>query len=389
MIYVSAHSVLLRRVRTLTLSLVCSALITCAHARTASAQVPTPADPSQASPATAPAPSTAAVPTDLDAFMARVLERRADNWRRLRDYILSEKERFDLIGPLQMPLYGIRREFTWYMRDGFLVRSPIKFDGVTLSDTARREYEDKWLREERSREERRRSKSPAQPDAATVADPGASDPAAIVRQAAAEPRFISESYFLTFKFEPGNYYLVGRETFENRDVLKIEYYPTHLFKDDDDEGETRSRERGDTKQPSATSEETTDQKASQQQQPQQSKKRQSREIRLDEKNIERQMNKVALVTLWVDPAEHQVVKFTFDNIDFGFLPLKPLMRLGDISASMVMGQPLDGIWLPREITMHASVTLATGSYQGEYAREFYDYRQGDVKSRIHRMDPKD
>jgi len=383
-IYVSAHPVLSRRVRTFALSLACSALIACAHARTVSAQAPTSADPPPASPPTTSAASTAAAPTDLDAFMARVLERRADNWRRLRDYILSEKERFDLIGPLQMPLYGIRREFTWYMRDGFLVRSPIKFDGVTLSDTARREYEDKWLREERSREERRRSKSPAQPDAVTVADPGASDPAAIVRQAAAEPRFISESYFLTFKFEPGNYYLVGRETFENRDVLKIEYYPTHLFKDDDDEGEKETTDKKASQQQPQQS-----QPPSSQQQQQQSKKRGSREIRLDEKNIERQMNKVALVTLWVDPAEHQVVKFTFDNIDFGFLPLKRLMRLGDISASMVMGQPLDGIWLPREITMHASVTLATGSYQGEYAREFYDYRQGDVKSRIHRMDPKD
>ncbi len=47
-----------------------------------------------------------------------------------------------------------------------------------------------------------------------------------------EPRFISEAYFMRFKFEPGNYYLVGRERFEGHDVLRIEYYPTRLFSDE-------------------------------------------------------------------------------------------------------------------------------------------------------------
>ena len=42
---------------------------------------------------------------------------------------------------------------------------------------------------------------------------------------------MSEAYFLRFKFEPGNYYLAGRERFDGRDVLRIEYYPTGLFGD--------------------------------------------------------------------------------------------------------------------------------------------------------------
>ena len=49
-----------------------------------------------------------------------------------------------------------------------------------------------------------------------------------------EPRFISAAYFMDFKFEPGNYALVGRETIEGRDVLRIEHYPTKLFTDDDE-----------------------------------------------------------------------------------------------------------------------------------------------------------
>ncbi len=48
-----------------------------------------------------------------------------------------------------------------------------------------------------------------------------------------EPRFVSEAYFMDFKFEPGNYYLAGREELEGQKVLKIEYYPTNMFKDDD------------------------------------------------------------------------------------------------------------------------------------------------------------
>ena len=32
------------------------------------------------------------------------------------------------------------------------------------------------------------------------------------------------------------------------------------------------------------------------------------------------MNKTALVTLWVDPVEHQIVKYTFDNVWMDFLP---------------------------------------------------------------------
>ena len=37
----------------------------------------------------------------------------------------------------------------------------------------------------------------------------------------AEPRFVSEAYFMDFKFEAGNYYLAGREKLEGHDVLRI------------------------------------------------------------------------------------------------------------------------------------------------------------------------
>jgi hypothetical protein len=289
----------------------------------------------------------AAAPNDLDAFMARVLQHRSENWKVLHDYVLNEKEHFDLLGPGRARMFGTHREFTWYLREGTLVRSPVRFDGVTISQDARKKYEDDWQRREQEREKRRderqATRAAARGDAAALTT---------LAREGAEPRFISESYFMNFHFEPGNYYLAGRETLEGRDVLRIEYYPTHLF---DDQHERREKKPADD----------------------------------EEQKIEQQMNKVALVTVWVDPAEYQIVKFTFANVDFGFLPGRWLVRADDMLASMVMSQPIAGIWLPREISASGKMTLANGTYELRYGREFYDYQQGEVKTRIRGFSPKE
>ena len=93
--------------------------------------------------------------SDLDQFMARVLARRDDNWRKLQQYVLEEREQAELLGPGRVRLYGLEREYTWYIRDGVFVRSPVKFDGVTLSEDERRKYEDEWLAREKARDEKR------------------------------------------------------------------------------------------------------------------------------------------------------------------------------------------------------------------------------------------
>jgi outer membrane protein assembly factor BamA len=112
------------------------------------------------------------------------------------------------------------------------------------------------------------------------------------------------------------------------------------------------------------------------------KRQQSDRDRQLEQRIERQMNKTALVTLWVDPVEHQIVKYTFDNVWIDFLPAGWFVKVDDIHASMTMGQPFPGIWLPREMNIHAGVTMAMGSLEAAYARRFSDYKQADVKSLI-------
>ena len=79
--------------------------------------------------------------TDLDALMARALERRNETWRVLHDYVLDERERFALEGPSDVRLFGSDRQYTWYVQDGILVRSPVRVNGVAVPDADRREYE--------------------------------------------------------------------------------------------------------------------------------------------------------------------------------------------------------------------------------------------------------
>src|SRR5262245_580590 len=70
--------------------------------------------------------------TDLDGFMQQVLARRDENWKKLQQYILDERETVELRGPGAVSVWGERRDYTWYIRDGFFVRSPLKVNGATV-----------------------------------------------------------------------------------------------------------------------------------------------------------------------------------------------------------------------------------------------------------------
>jgi hypothetical protein len=305
--------------------------------------------PAQTSPPSAPS-------NDLNAFMARVLARRDVNRQTLQQYILDDTETFEILGPGRTPMVRGRREYAWYVRDGMHVRSPVRVDGVTVGEEDRRKYEEDWIRHERERLERRTKRAAEKADAP---DPSESaGPPVGGETPVATPRFVSEAYFMDFKFEAGNYYLAGREQIEGHDVLRIEYYPTRMFNDDPDEKRDADKK------------------------PRQPAKEPSARERKREQDIDRKMNKTALVTLWVDPAEHQIVKYTFDNVWMDFLPGAWLVRVDDIHASMTMGQPIAGVWLPREMNVHAGFSLATGPFEATYAREFANYKLADVKSII-------
>lgn len=299
-------------------------------------------------------PSAGQAQSDLDRFMERVLARRDDNWKKLQQYVLSEREALDLTGPGGVPLYGFRRDYSWFIRAGVFVRSPLKVDGVTVSEADRRKAEEEWLRREKSREERRRRRQEADPDeppapqdrdSITLGPQGLDVNMADVLGQTGEPQFVSAAYFLRFRFEQGRYALAGRELVDGRQALKIEYYPvTGLFK----EGRSRPN-----------------------------KKARDREDEIEEK-----MNKVSMVTLWVDPATHQILQYTFDDIDMDFFPGRALVRLDDLKATMRMGQAFPDVWLPKNIDMRFTMTLAVGSVDAGYRVEYHDYKLADVTYRI-------
>ena len=113
--------------------------------------LPAPSESQTTNPVRAETLAAAQSSNEIDLFMERVLDNREAAWRRLGDFLLRESETLVLDGPRDIPLSGFRREFEWYVRDGEVVRSPVRFDGVALSAAERRRYEENWLRGERRR----------------------------------------------------------------------------------------------------------------------------------------------------------------------------------------------------------------------------------------------
>jgi hypothetical protein len=90
------------------------------------------------------------------------------------------------------------------------------------------------------------------------------------------------------------------------------------------------------------------------------------------------------VTLWVTPDTHQIVKYTFDNVNLDFLPAAWLVRLNELKATMTMGQPFKDVWLPRDVRFAVSIMLAIGRIAVRYDLEYPDYREAKTSGRIKR-----
>jgi hypothetical protein len=312
-------------------------------------------------------PASLNAQSDLDAFMEKVLARRDDNWKKLQQYVLEEKEAFDLTGPGRFPLWGMRREYNWFIRDGIFVRSPISADGVKLSEADRRKAEDQWLRRQKNREAREKRNAereakglpPEREDRGVVIGPNGvqtissddqdkgttiTNTEDMLKQVR-EPQFVSSAYFLKFKFETGHYALAGREKIGDIQALKIEYYPqAGLFK------EGRSKP--------------------------------DRKVKDEDEKLEEKMNKSSMVTLWVDPATHQILQYTFDDIDWDFFPGRSLVRISNVEATMQMGQAFPNIWLPKSIEMQFEMMLAVGAVDATYRVDYQNYKEAAVTYKI-------
>ena len=109
----------------------------------------------------------------------------------------------------------------------------------------------------------------------------------------------------------------------------------------------------------------------------------SRTRRRATREFQRLMNKVALVTLWVEPKAHQIVKYTFDNVRFDFLPASgsctstTCKRVDDDGAA-VSGR----VAAARRSNSMSALTLAVGQFDLRYALDYHDYRRPDVTSKV-------
>jgi hypothetical protein len=129
---------------------------------------------------------------DLDAFMAKVLKKRAVDRDRLRDYLCNETEEFEITGEKIAALESFRREYIWFVRDSHFVRSLVRVNGVKASEEEQKSAEDEWIK---SQKQGRRGYN------------------------------LDRESFFGFKFEPGRYLYAGEEQFEGRKVLVIDYCP--------------------------------------------------------------------------------------------------------------------------------------------------------------------
>ncbi len=315
-------------------------------------------------PSLAAAQPAARPPTDLDRLMEDVVRRRDDNWKKLQQYILTERQKVTVTGPDGLRLFGAAHDYQWFVKEGFFIRSPLAANGVTIADGERRRYEDRYLTRMKERDARK-----AKRDAEKGLPPSPTSPEGVgdLLSQQAEPSFVSAAYFLEFKFEPGRYALAGRETLDGREVLRIEYHPARLFGDDKDvtvevgsQGANVSR---------------TEREARREQ-------RRSQQDRDRDERIEQQMNKTALITLWVLRDEKQIVRYVFDNVDWGFLPGRSVLRFDDLTASMRMHEAFPGIWLPQSIAARIRVATALGRTGASYDVAYSDYRQAGVTVRV-------
>lgn len=89
-----------------------------------------------------------------------------------------------------------------------------------------------------------------------------------------------------------------------------------------------------------------------------------------------------VVALWILRNERQIVRYVFDNMDMGFLPGRSVLRVDDLTASMQMGEPFPGVWLPTAVTGRVRLGSAALPLDARYDIGYFDYKQVGVSLRV-------
>jgi len=138
-------------------------------------------------------------------------------------------------------------------------------------------------------------------------------------------------------------------------VVRIEYYPSEAFFSDDEQADKPDPDDAE-----------------------QRRRKRDEDDEFDEEVFNHMFAKTSLVTMLIVPEEYQIVQWTFENVGFEFLPYRWLVRMDELRASMTMGQPIEGVWLPREIRATAKASTASFELDVEYSRTFGEYKEPAV-----------
>ena len=268
--------------------------------------------------------------------MKQVMERRDDNWKKLQQYILDEREEFDVRGPGGLPLWGGRTDYTWFIRDGFFVRSPLKVNGVTVGEDDRRKSEADYLRRAQNREKRDRAREAERTEA----------------RGRLNSRLRRRSR--TGSAEQGSAAPASRASFSRR-VSPSSSRRRTSSASSSTPAATRSSAASSSKGRTSCASSTTRRSCSPTTRSAGAGGRSGVRIARGRPNdqgvddtVNRLLNKGSRVTLWIEPAAKQIVKYTFDNVDMDFFPAQWIASVTGGHASMTMGQPFPDVWLPRE-----------------------------------------
>ena len=145
---------------------------------------------------------------ELDAFMADVLRQRGHNWDSQYNYSFCERESLEITSTIAAaPIQGFTGEYVWYVRDGYLVRSPVSVNGAKVPDKERIKQEDKWIES--------------------------------LKKGKTESSGLERDKFFGMDFKKGEFLYAGRTEYEGREVAVIEFYPNGTFADDNEKGEDK------------------------------------------------------------------------------------------------------------------------------------------------------
>jgi hypothetical protein len=142
---------------------------------------------------------------DIKAFMQKVLERRDVNWDDQYNYVFSERETLEFGSSFSAaPLQGFTSEYVWYVRDGYLVRSPVSVNGAPVPDDDRKREEDGFINS--------------------------------AKKGKKSGQGIDRDQFFGFDFKKGEFLYAGKKEYKGQEVTVIEFYPEGTFKEGDDKG---------------------------------------------------------------------------------------------------------------------------------------------------------